>query len=123
MNFSFAPEEQEMRYFLYDLREDPDPQSALAKVHLPNAEDEGPVLLHVEYAQYRDVMSGLCEMCFNEGDEWMLTLLTRPENAPTNTGDLEPNEVYILIAHVRLFRDDPNKFMYKMRSMKRMTFH
>ncbi len=119
----FALKEQEMHYFLYDLRKDPDPQSALANVHLPNSEDAGPVLLHVDFTQYQDVMYGLQEMCFNEGDEWMITMLTRPENAPTNSGDLEPNEIYILIAHVRLLRNDPNKFMYKMRSMKRMILH
>lgn len=120
MDFS---SDKTMRYVLYDLRKDPDPQSALANVHLPIAGDDGPVLFRVESEQYRDVVHSLREMCVNEGDEWLTTMLIRPLYAPNNTGDLEPNAIYVLVAHVELFQADPDGFMNKLRSMKRMVFH
>lgn len=123
MDFSFMPDDKRMRYVLYDLRKDPDPQSALANVHLPRAEDDGPVLIRVEVEQYQDMMYGLREMCVNEGDEWVTTMLSRPDYAPTNTGDLEPNAIYILIAHISLFLKNPYEFMDNLRSMKKLVLH
>jgi len=110
-----------MRYVLYDLRKDPDTKSALANVHLPIAMDDGPVLFRVESEQYRDVVYSLREMCVNEGDEWLTTMLIRSPHSLT--GDLEPNAVYILVAHVELFQADPEGFMNKLPLMKRMIFH
>lgn len=124
MDFSnFMPKDTVMYYTLYDLRKDPDLTSALANVHLPTAECEGPVLLRIEPEQYQDIISGLREMCINEGDEWMTTMLIRPKDAPTNTGDLEVHGIYILIANIKLFIDEPHEFMNKLRSMKRLVLH
>lgn len=123
MDFSNFMSEETMYYTLYDLRKDPDPMSALANVHLPTAECKGPVLIRVEPEQYQDMIYGLREMCANEGEEWMTSMLIRPKHAPTNTGDLEVNGIYILIAHVQLFIDEPHEFQNKLRSMKRLVFH
>lgn len=119
MDSCFQPPDNIMRYILYDLREDP----SLVKVHLPRAEDDEPVLLRVEPDQYNDVRYELRELCINEGDEWMVTLLQRPDYAPTNTGDLIPNALYILIAHFELFKNNPNEFRANLARMKKLVFH
>lgn len=121
-SFSFMPKDNTMYYALYDLRKDEDP-SALSNIHLPTANCEGPVLLLVEAKDYESVRVALNEMCTNEGSEWMTTLLIRPESAPTNTGDLEINAVYVMIAHLGLFMDEPEMFMQKLKSMKRLVVH
>ena len=120
--FSFAPEDDTMYYALYDLRNDVDP-STLSNVYLPTANCEGPVLVRVEPADYESVRVSIVEMCINEGNEWMTTLLVRPGDAPTNTGDLEINKIYIMIAHLNLFTKRPEEFMQKLKSMKRLIFH
>jgi abortive infection bacteriophage resistance protein len=90
---------------------------------LPTAQCDGPVLVRVEPEHYESVVESIREMCVHEGDEWMTTLVIRPEDAPTNTGDLEVNGIYILIAHLSLFMDEPEKFMAKLKSMKRLVVH
>jgi hypothetical protein len=120
--FSFTPEDDTMYYVLYDLRKDVDP-SALANVHLPTSKCEGPVLLLMEPEDYESVRLSVQEITVNEGNEWMTTLLVRPEVAPTNTGDLEVNAVYVMIVHLNLFVEEPEEFMHKLKSMKRLIFH
>ena len=120
--FNLSTEDNTMYYVLYDLRKDTDPAS-LVNVHLPTSKCDGPVLLRVEVTDYENVITALREMCVNEGNEWMTTMLIRPRNAPTNTGDLEVNGIYILIAHIKLFVDEPEKFMQKLKSMKRLVLH
>jgi hypothetical protein len=121
--FDLSPEDNTMYYILYDLRKDLDPVTSLINVHLPTAKSEGPVLLRVEADDYENIVMALREMCINEGNEWMTTMLIRPGNAPTNTGDLEVNGIYILIAHIKLFVDEPEGFMQKLKSMKRLVLH
>jgi hypothetical protein len=120
--FNLSPEDNTLYYILYDLRKDSDP-ATLVNVHLPKSKCKGPVLVLMEAENYEDVITSLQEMCVDEGNEWMTTLLIRPENAPTNTGDLEVNAVYILIAHLSLFVDEPEKFMQKLKGMKRLVVH
>ena len=120
--FSLIPKDETMYYVLYDLRKDPDPAS-LVNIHLPTAKCDGPVLLRIEVKNYENVVTAIREMCVDEGNEWMTTLLIRPENAPTNTGDLEVHGIYILIAHMALFVDEPAEFMHKLKSMKRLVVH
>ena len=120
--FSFSPEDKTMYYILYDLREDTDPTS-LVNIHLPTAQCEEPVLLRIKAENYADVITALREMCVNEGNEWMTTLVIRPEVAPTNTGDLEIHGIYILIAHLSQFMNEPEMFMQKLKGMKRLVVH
>lgn len=120
--FSFTTEDNTMYYALYDLRKDTDPAS-LSSIHLPTSTCVGPVLIQVKAEDYENVVTAIREMCVNEGDEWMTTLLIRPTDAPTNTGDLEVNEAYIMIAHLSLFMDEPEMFMQKLKSMKRQVVH
>ena len=120
--FNFSPEDNTMYYVLYDLREDTDP-SSLVNIHLPSAECESPVLLRIEAENYEDVITALREMCVDEGNEWMTTLIIRPENAVANTGDLEVYGIYILIAHLKMFMDKPELFMQKLKGMKRLVVH
>ena len=120
--FSFLQEDTTMYYALYDLRKDIDP-SSLTTIHLPTAQCVGPVLVRVEPVHYETVMAAIRVMCVDEGDEWMTTLVIRPEDAPTNTGDLEVNGIYILIAHLGLFMDEPEEFMQKLKGMKRLVVH
>jgi len=120
--FNLSPEDNTMYYVLYDLRKDSDPAS-LPNVHLPTDKCEGPVLILVEPDDYDSVRLAVQEMTVNEGSEWMSTLLVRPEDAPTNTGDLEINEIYIMIVHLNLFVEEPEEFMHKLKSMKRLVFH
>ena len=120
--FSLIPKDETMYYVLYDLRKDTDPAS-LVNIHLPTAKCGGPVLLRIEAEVYEDVITALRDMCVNEGNEWMTTLLIRPEDAPTNTGDLEVYGVYILIAHLVLFVDEPREFTQKLKGMKRLVIH
>jgi hypothetical protein len=120
--FSLIPQDDTMYYVLYDLRKDVDP-SALANIHLPTAKCEGPVLLLVEPEDYESVRESLLEMCANEGNQWMSTILVRPEDAPTNTGDLEVNSIYVMIVHLNLFVEEPVEFMQKLKGMKRLVFH
>jgi hypothetical protein len=116
------PEDDTMYYVLYDLRKDVDP-STLANIRLPTAKCEGPVLLLIEPEDYDSVRISVQEMTADEGGEWMTTLLVRPEDAPTNTGDLEVNEIYIMIVHLNLFVEKPEEFMQKLKGMKRLIFH
>ena len=120
--FSFMPEDDTMYYVLYDLRKDEDP-SSLYNVCLPTAKCDGPVLLLVEPDDYDSVRLAVQEMTVNESGEWMSTLLIRPEDAPTNTGDLEINEIYIMIVHLNLFVEKPEEFMQKLKGMKRLVVH
>jgi hypothetical protein len=120
--FSFTPEDDTMYYVLYDLRKDEDP-SSLCNVHLPTSKCEGPVLLLVEPEDYEDVRLSLLEMCANEGNQWMSTILIRPESAPSNTGDLEVGSVYVMVVHLTLFVEEPEQFMQKLKSMKRLILH
>lgn len=103
-----------MFYVLYDFTKG----ATLAKVHLPLAEDGGPVLMKVTLETYEQTVGDLREMCVNEGDEWMTTLLIRPQFAMRNTSDLEPLVPYILIAHIALVQKDPVGFAEKLKSMK-----
>ena len=120
--FSFIPEDTTMYYVLYDLRKDTDPTS-LGNIHLPTSRCEGPVLILIEVEDYENVVAAIREMCIDEGSEWMTTLLIRPKDAPTNTGDLEVNSAYIMIAHLSLFLDEPEMFMEKLKGMKRQVVH
>ncbi len=120
--FNFSPEDNTLYYILYDLREDTDPAS-LVNIHLPTAECGNPVLLRIEVENYENVITALREMCISEGNEWMTTLIIRPENAIANTGDLEVHGIYILIAHLKLFIDKPEVFMHKLKGMKRLVLH
>ena len=120
--FSFIPEDTTMYYVLYDLRKDTDPAS-LGGIHLPTSACAGPVLVLVEIEDYERVVASVREMCVDEGSEWMTTLLIRPKDAPTNTGDLEVHAAYIMIAHLSLFLDEPEKFMEKLKGMKRQVVH
>ncbi len=120
--FSLTPEDNTMYYVLYDLRKDVDP-SALCNVHLPSEKCKGPVLLLVESEDYDRVRASLIEVCENEGSQWMTTLLIRPEDATTNTGDLEVNKIYVMIAHLNLFMNEPEMFMQKLKGMKRLVLH
>ena len=120
--FSFSPEDNTMYYILYDLREDTDPTS-LVNIHLPTVECENPVLLRIKAENYEDVITALREMCVNEGNEWMTTLIIRPVDAFANTGDLEVLGVYILIAHLSQFVNEPEMFMQKLKGMKRLAIH
>jgi hypothetical protein len=120
--FSLTTEDSTMYYVLYDLRKDTDPTS-LGGIHLPTSTCEGPVLVLVELDDYENVVIAIREMCVEEGSEWMTTLLIRPKDAPTNTGDLEVNSAYIMIAHLALFLDEPEEFMEKLKGMKRQVVH
>jgi hypothetical protein len=104
-----------MFYVLYDFTAG---KATLANIHLPPAEDDGPVLLKVTLETYEQTVGDLREMCINEGDEWMTTLLIRPEYTMRNTSDLEPLVPYILIAHIALVQKDPTKFAENLKSMK-----
>ncbi len=120
--FGLFPKDETMYYVLYDLRKDEDP-STLANIHLPTSKCEGPVLLRIEAEGYEKVVTALREMCVNEGNEWMTTLLVRPQDAPTNTGDLEVHGIYLLIVHISLFVNEPADFMQKLKGMKRLVVH
>ncbi len=104
-----------MFYILYDLASG---KATLASIHLPPAEDDGPVLLKVTLETYEQTVGDLREMCVNEGDEWMTTLLIRPEYTMRNTSDLEPLVPYIWIAHIALVAKDPTRFAENLKSMK-----
>lgn len=106
-----------MFYVLYDFT---DGKTTLASIHLPPAgDDDGPVLIKVTPETYEQTVSDLREMCINEGDEWMTTMLIRPEHTMHNTSDLEPLIPYILVAHITLVQKDPSGFVEKLKSMKR----
>ncbi len=122
-HFSLAPEDTTMYYILYDLRKDPNPSTSLVNVHLPTSKCKEPVLIRIESENYEEVIISLREMCVNEGNEWMTTLVIRPKIAPTNTGDLEVDGIYILVAHLAQFVDEPEKFMHKLKGMKRLAIH
>ena len=120
--FSFTQKDTTMYYALYDLRKDVDP-SSLSNIHLPTAACAGPVLIRILPEDYESVSDAVRKMCVNEGDEWMTTLVIRPENAPSNSSDLEANGIYVLIAHLQLFVTAPENFMQKLKSMKRLVLH
>jgi hypothetical protein len=105
-------------YVLYDLRENP----SLAKIHLPSPEEDGPVLLLIEKKNYVDIYSELNEMNYNEGFEWMTSLIYRPMGS-NNASDLLEDTPYILIAHMDLVGANPESFFDKLTSMKRWLPH
>jgi len=111
-----------MYYILYDLRKDP----SLAKIHLPKEGDEGPVLLRIHPEQYFVIVQELRELCENEGNEWMTSILIRPDDAPSNETDLEKGIPYIIVVHISLIGKSPgafDEFMHKVAKMRKLVFH
>ncbi len=102
-------------YVLYDLRKDP----SLAKIHLPNPEEGGPVLLLIDQKNYADIYSELNEMNYNEGFRWMTCLIYKPLGS-NMACDLIPAVPYILIAHMTLVEEaDTKKFFDRVTTMQR----
>lgn len=101
-------------YVLYDLRKDP----SLSRIHLPTPKEGGPVLLLITKENYTDIYSELNEMNYNEGFEWMTSLIYRPMGS-NNASDLLEDTPYILIAHMDLVGEDPEGFFDKLTTMRR----
>jgi len=109
----FSIEDDRMYYILYDLRKDP----SLAKIHLPKEGDEGPVLLRIHPEQYFVIVQELRELCENEGNEWMTSILIRPD---------DKGIPYIIVVHISLIGKSPgafDEFMHKVAKMRKLIFH
>lgn len=113
--------EDDMYYVLYDLRRVG--VDGLATIHLPSAEEAGPVLLEINTDDYGDIVKHLRELICNEGDFWLSHLIILPRDT-TATTDLKPLSAYILIVHSELlirhiFYGDQDHFFDKIATMKK----
>lgn len=119
----FTRHDNTLHYTLYDLRKTG--IEGLADIFLP--EDDDPLVLHVSENNYLEVKANVEEMCINEGNDWMHSLLI-PTKGMFNTSDLTPYEMYIVIAHRKLlvkYRafEDPSLIIAKFASMKKRLFN
>ena len=83
---------------------------------MPN--EDGPVLLLINQKDYTNIYSELNEMNYNEGFQWMTSLVYRPLGS-NNASDLIPDTPYILIAHMALVEEDIEEFFDKLTTMRR----
>ena len=111
----FAQTAEVMRYFLYDLRDNP----SIADIHLPAPHEEGPVLLLVGTEECIGIYAELTEMSENEGNNWMVSVIFVPDHSGGGVSDLLVDVPYLLIAHYDLVRKDPEEFVAQLKKMKR----
>lgn len=113
------PIDDRLYYILYDLTKD----NSLAPIHLPGPDDTELVLLKIDMDDYVQLRGDLYELCVDEGNYWMTSLIFRPPGAPNNETDLEHGVPYIIIAHVAMIEKDPEAFMAKLPKIRQLVFH